>query len=570
MLIDIILLKPGQKISDIALFTEKEKLKLFEKRKQTSAGGVKPIRLAVSATFTSEPIKDFVIWWGKESGMDIEVKFCPYNQIFQELLDKASLTSTNTGVNLLLVRFEDWIRDDRGSDQKKCEKLESTFREVIKILKAKQKKIPYFVAKFPISNHSSLSRPLINYMEDLTIRWQDTLEKMDSIYLVDFTEIAEMYSIDEVFDAVKDREGHLPFSDEFYAAMGTIITRKIHALYSPVYKAIVLDCDNTLWRGICGEDGPLGVSVDKEYRELQKFMLRKYKEGMILLLCARNNEIDVWDVFEKNKKMLLKKGHFVTWRINWGPKSENIKELADELNLGIDSFIFVDDDPVECSEVAANCPEVLTLQLPEKPHEIPILLKQTWAFDRLKTTKEDKTRSQMYVEEKRRSLVQEKMPSLEDFLKSLELKVSMELITPEQVPRAAQLTQRTNQFNLSTIRRTEEDIKLMLQEKGIRCWVIDVKDKFGDYGLVGVVIAAEKERYLFIDTFLLSCRVLGRRVEDNILACLKEYAQKKGFHEIKAKFRMTKKNIPFLEFLERTSWKKVKEREDYIDYLLTV
>ncbi len=297
-------------------------------------------------------------------------------------------------------------------------------------------------------------------------------------------------------------------------------------------------------------------------------MLQKHDEGMLLALCSKNNEPDVWDVFDQNPEMVLQRDHISNWKINWQPKSENIKALAKELNLGIDSFIFIDDNPLECSEVMTNCPEVLTLLLPKDKEQIPAFLQHVWAFDRFKVTEEDKKRTKMYIAERKRQEVQQSEMNLEDFLAGLELKMSMNFMEKANLARVSQLTQRTNQFNLSTIRRTEEEIEKLLQNEDAECWTIQVSDRFGDYGVVGVVITHKGIEELFIDTFLLSCRVLGRRVEDAILIGLKKYCQEYNLNQIKAKFYPTAKNTPFKEFLERTGWAKEAETAEYIKYSL--
>ena len=176
--------------------------------------------------------------------------------------------------------------------------------------------------------------------------------------------------------------GCVPYTPVFFTALATMIARRFHALQRAPHKVIVLDCDQTLWGGVCGEDGPQGNLPRRCRRKaLQEFMRAQHAAGRLLAVCSKNSEEDVREVFAQRLDMPLRHEHFATWRVNWSPKSENIKSMAKELNLGLDSFIFVDDNPVECAEVEANCPGVLTLQLPENPAEIPQFLKHCWAFD---------------------------------------------------------------------------------------------------------------------------------------------------------------------------------------------
>ncbi len=551
-LVTRILEDPRQKVSDIRLFSTAEKKELEEKRKLNRISAGKEVKLALSTTFTADPAGEYIKWWGSRFNLDIETTIAPYNQVFQQLLDTNSLLYTHRGINGLLIRFEDWIRDFPGTPSHKAarERLEKDFNQLVEIFTSKPKPFPYLVGIFPVSSRHTFDADLTRYLEELNKRWKTAAAALANVYVLDFTPLKDLYNVQEVFDPITDKEGHLPFTTAYYAAVGTAIARAVCALNNHPFKVIALDCDNTLWQGICGEDGALGVRVEGPYLELQKFMLQKYNQGMLLILCSKNNEVDVWEVFEKNPGMLLKKEHFVDWKINWEPKSRNLEALAHQLNLGIDSFILVDDSPVECSEVMTHQPQVLTLQLPENPVYIPLFLEHVWAFDKLKVTKEDRQRSRMYRAEQKRWESQAKSISLKDFLASLELKMSMNPMKPSQVSRVSQLTQRTNQFNLSTRRRTEEEITALNRQPGTKCWVIEVSDRFGDYGLVGVVITQEQHRELFIDTLLLSCRVLGRNVEAAVLVGLGNYCRGRGLKSLRADYYPTAKNKPILAFLQ--------------------
>ena len=279
-------------------------------------------------------------------------------------------------------------------------------------------------------------------------------------------------------------------------------------------------------------------------------MVRQHDSGMLLCLCSKNNEEDVIEVFERRSEMVLKRDHVIASRINWRPKSENIKSLAQELNLGLDSFIFFDDSPVECAEVQANCPEVLTIQLPMDPGSAPRFLNHLWVLDHLKITDEDKARTALYHQNKQREQLRNESPSLEDFYTSLGLKVQISPVALHQYARVAELTQRTNQFNLTTIRRSDAEIQKLCQGGTSECLVVDVRDRFGDYGLVGVIIFTTDSDALRADTFLLSCRALGRGVEHRMLAKLGEIARTRGLSRVNVPFIRSKKNQPALDFLK--------------------
>ncbi len=528
------------------------------------------LEIRVSATFTSEPIEDHIKWWCNSFRYDTNIEFAGYNQVFQELLNPDSgLTKNKNGINVLLVRFEDWLRNDNSvSDELRIIKLKEVFEDFKKALENFTGTAPLITALFPLNPQSSLSEAILDTIQDLNIKFKELVLKSKNTHLIDLNKISRLYSIEEDFDHVKDQEGHMPFSEELYAAMGTEIARKICTLKKQYFKVFVLDCDNTLWKGVCAEDGALGVKIEGAYKELQEFMLKKRKEGMLLAVCSKNNENDVYEVFEKNPGMILNKNDITAKKINWKEKSENIKEIAKDLNLGLDSFIFIDDSPLECSKMIQECPKVFTLQLPPEEN-ILMFIKNFLTFDKGNLTREDMQRADMYEAEQKRNEMKSSKISLEEFLKNLNIKVSMREIVEDEVERAAQLTQRTNQFNLSTIRRTEEEIRKLLGDSETKCFVIEASDKFGDYGIIGLVILAfpdSAEKKLFIDTFLLSCRILGRSVEYAILVGIRKFAKTYGAKEFEVVFYPTEKNKPILDFLENQNWNVLEKSEKYIRY----
>lgn len=528
------------------------------------------IPVKIAATFTAEPVGDYIKWWGKQFGYNFEMGFTSYNQVFQELLSPDSSLATNEGINVLLVRFEDYIRDDHENDETKESKLETVYCDLLNAISQFGNTVPMIIAIFPLATHLKLSAEIQNKIAELNHRLAKDLEQYRYVYQLDLTHVQDTYLIDDMFDELKDREGHMPFTDEYYAAIGTEIARKIIAIKKQLFKVIVVDCDNTLWNGVCGEVGTLDVKVEGGYRMLQEFLIQKQAEGLILAICSKNNEADVYEVFDQNHSMLLKREHIVSWRVNWQEKSQNIKEIAKELNLGLDSFIFIDDNPLECAKMVEGCPEVLTLQLPETEQDIAIFLQHVWAFDRARVTKEDTERSGMYAAEQKRREVKTEALSLEEFLKRLDIKVSMRMLSEDEIERAAQLTQRTNQFNLSTIRRSEQEIQILMADDRHACYVIEAADRYGDYGIVGLVILRDEVDYVTLDTFLLSCRVLGRTIENATLMGIQRYAEEKGRTQIVVPYVPSKKNGLVMEFIQGQGWKSIGTDEAGTKYMVLV
>ncbi len=516
--------------------------------------------IAIAATFTAEPVAESLVFWMQELDLPSHIKFSPYNQVFQQLLDPASLLSKNqSGLNVLLTRFEDWERFDssaeaaigESSSPRTHERVEREVRDFIDAVRAAAERsaTPHLVCLCPASSHVLADPTRLALCREMEELMAAQLDGVNGVSFVSSSEVVATYPVSAYYDPYGDEVGHVPYTPLFFTSLGTFIARKFYTIQSSPYKVIVLDCDQTLWKGVCGEDGAWGITLDPPRRALQEFMVAQYERGMLLCLSSKNNEEDVIEVFNCRPEMPLRRDHIVSWRINWGPKSENIKSLADELQLGLDSFIFIDDNPLEGAEVQANCPEVLTLLLPQDPQHIPEFLKHVWAFDREKITEEDKKRSALYQQNIQREHFRNESLSLEDFLAGLELEIQIAALMPAQLARVAQMTHRTNQFNCTTIRRSESALQKLFQS-GLECLVAEVRDRFGDYGLVGVVMFQTEPEALCVDTFLLSCRAMGRGVEHRMLAQLGEIAQERGCAYVDVPYIPTKKNQPALNFLD--------------------
>ncbi len=503
--------------------------------------------IVVSATFTADAIEQPLAFWMRELGFDYRIQIAPYNQVFQLLLDPAgALAANRDGVNIVLVRFEDWAHAQGGAAPDFA-RLESDIQHFVASLEkaAASFAAPLIVCICPASR--GFDAEFQSRMEAWTAV---AIDALSTVHLIAPREAAALYPVAEVHDPLGDKLGHIPYTPAYFAALGTMIARKIHALRTPPFKAIALDCDDTLWRGICGEDGPQGVVVDPPRHALQEFMLAQHAAGMLLCLCSKNNVEDVLDTFRQHPEMVLRLEHFTAWRINWSPKPANLAALAEELELGLDSFILVDDNPRECREMEASFPQVLSLALPAREDDIPEFLRHVWAFDHVRVTDEDRARPAMYAQEAARHRAEKQAATLEDFIASLQLEVRIAPMSPKDLARVAQLTQRTNQMNFTTVRRSESDIQALLGRGKAECLTVHVSDRFGSYGLAGAIVFRASADTIAVDTFLLSCRALGRGVEHRMLAALGRIARERGLNHVEARFVRSQRNRPALLFLE--------------------
>jgi FkbH-like protein len=513
--------------------------------------GEPSLTIAISATFTAEPLAESLTFWMDGLGIAARIQFAPYNQVFQQLLDPASLLARNEhGINVILLRFEDWQPLEAGFTPEKLGRTVGDLSLAVKSAAARWP-TPHLVSVCPPSPLAVADPDVAASFQRMEQHLAAELAALGGVYPITTAELARRYPVPVSYDPYGDQVGHIPYTPAFLAALGTTITRKIHAIQGAPYKVIVLDCDQTLWRGVCAEDGPLGIEIDPPRQALQEFMIAQHDAGRLLCLCSKNDEADVMGVFERRPEMPLRREHLVSWRINWQNKSQNLQELAQELKLGPDSFILIDDNPLECAEVQAHCPEVLTLQLPQDAGHIPTFLDHVWAFDPVKVTAEDRQRTSLYKQNVARERLRAETLTFEDFLAGLELEVEISELTAQHLARVAQLSQRTNQFNCTTIRRSEGEIQALCLAGAKTCLVVDVRDRFGDYGLVGVLIFDTTPEAIAVDTLLLSCRALGRGVEQRMLARLGEIARARGLDRVDVPYVPTPRNRPVLDFLEK-------------------
>lgn len=506
-----------------------------------------PLTVAVAATFTADPLGEVIDFWSRELRVPVRLELAPYNQVFQQLLDPGSLLHTpGLAMGVLLVRPQDWARHATDASQRR-EGVEHGTREFIAAVREASRTVRSAIRLYlcPASPPDAELDTVVRAAEDAI---REAVEPLAGVEVVDAEVATRPYPVQAVYDPRADRSGHVPYTPEYFTAFGTALFRGLGPLIRRPYKVIVLDCDNTLWAGVCAEVGGENVAVDEPYRALQSFMRQQAEAGMLLCLCSKNEPADVFEVFNRHRGMLLRQEDIVAHRINWETKSSNLRSLASELKLGLDSFIFVDDNPVECAEVSAQCPEVLTLCLPDEAQRIPHFLQHVWAFDRNAVSTEDRKRTESYRANRLREDLRESSASFSGFLDSLALEVDIAGAQTSELERVAQLSYRTNQFNASGVRYDEKALHRAMSG-GIEVLTVHVRDRFGDYGLVGAVTYRARDDELHVESLFLSCRVLGRGVEHRIVAALGRVALERELGRVRIDFVATDRNVPVRNFL---------------------
>lgn len=384
-----------------------------------------------------------------------------------------------------------------------------------------------------------------------------------NLKVLDIAEFTRQYPANELMDWKFYFLSQMGMNPRLANEFKVWFAKKLDQIALKRKKCLVLDLDNTLWGGILGEDGIDGIKIGGDYPGkaflyFQEALLELSKNGIILTICSKNNEQDVLEVWEKNPFVVLKKAHFAAYRINWQDKASNIKELAEELNIGLDSFVFVDDNPTERELIKQMLPMVAVPNFPTQPYDLPLFFKSLVEdyFKVYSITDEDRKKTEQYKANALRSESQKQFTDFEAFLKSLDIRLTIEGANEFNLQRIAQMTQKTNQFNLTTKRYTDADIKVMLAEHW-KVYCVSVADRFGDSGITGCILVNGDE----IDSFLLSCRILGKGIETAFLKRILQVLKAEGFMKIKAKYIPTAKNAQVRDFYEDCGFDCVSETE---------
>jgi len=349
------------------------------------------------------------------------------------------------------------------------------------------------------------------------------------------------------------------------------LTRNLAALVRAVCgltsKCAVLDLDGTLWGGVIGEDGLGGIRLggDAEgeaYTAFHQYLLGLRGRGIPLAVCSKNNEEDARSVFRRHPETVLKEDDFAVFLANWEPKPDNLRRIAAMLNVGLDSLVFLDDNPVERNLVRRELPDVEVPELPDDPARYAEALHATYLFESLSLTDEDRRRADTYRENVERTELAAGSTNLDDYLVSLRMKVDLRPFDEANLPRIVQLINKTNQFSVTTRRTTASEVTAWMQDPAWYTQFMRLQDKFGDSGLTGVMIAVREGETLRIVNWLMSCRVLGRRIENLMLASLMRHARHAGAAAVIGEYLPTAKNGQTADLFDRFGFERIEERED--------
>ncbi len=410
---------------------------------------------------------------------------------------------------------------------------------------------------------------LTNTIMQMNLRLSENLAKARNIYVLN-THRWTARAGKDAFSPKLWYLGKIVFGNEVFKEAARDIKAALRGMLGYARKLIIVDLDDTLWGGIVGDVGWENLVLGghhhrgEAYADFQLALKSMKNRGILLAIVSKNEERVALEAIRKHPEMILKLADFAGWRINWRDKAENILDLMTELNLGPQSTVFIDDNPAERARVRESLPEVLVPDWPKDPLFYPATLLSLRCFEVPSLSEEDLTRTTMYLSENKRRELKNTVSSLEEWLKRLAIRIRVEELNPSNLQRTTQLLNKTNQMNLSTRRMSEAELAAWAEQKHHRLWTLRVSDKFGDAGLTGIVSLDVQDRKAQIVDFVLSCRVLGRKIEDTMLATAIHYAQSLGVEDIFARYIPTSRNKPCLDFFKSLTPRFQQQEECFV------
>ena len=534
----------------------------------------KTIRIAILTSFTANGIKEVLFVKCCEIGLLPDIYLCSYNQYAQEILDKNSgLYSFKPELTIVMmdtmsILGEYYFLPYRNTEDDRKKFIDYQTNSTISLINSLKENalgivvlnnvmVPFYSPLGILEGKQPFG--IIGAVEYINKTLRDTFRNDSRVFVFDYNSFSSKLGQQNVMDYKMYYLADIKIDFKHFPALAEEYLAYIKPLKSLNRKCIVLDLDNTLWGGIIGEDGIDGISLGhdskgKPYMEFQKYILSLFNRGVILAINSKNNMNDALEVFRKHPYSILKEEHFASFQINWNDKISNMWAIADELNIGMESIAYLEDDKPNREMIRRAFPEVLVVEMPDDPSLYVKTLRGINDFNTLQIVREDEVKGKMYAEQRKREEFKKTLTDITEYLKALETVVNIEKANSFNIPRIAQLTQKTNQFNMTTKRYIEEDIWKLSNSTNFLIVCVKVGDKFGDHGIVGTAIVEKNASEWRIDTFLLSCRVIGRKIEEALLAFIMEEARKEKAKKLIGEFIQTKKNIPAKSFYNNSGF----------------
>lgn len=527
---------------------------LAQAGKQAAVPSRRQCRIALLSSFTIDFLAPVLRAQCFGAGIDASIYIGPFGQQEQEIRDP------NSGLACfhpeVIVIAADWrslgLRDEEASPAavlaERLAAIESLWRLARERLGAAVIQANFELPAADPLGHLSAALPggRGRLLRALNLALWDSAARTPGVLILDLEQTAARFGKDRWDDPVLWHTAKQYPAAEALPALGHQLTAMLRALLGLTYKCLALDLDGVLWGGVIGEDGLAGIQVGagptgEAYAAFQRYVQSLARLGVLLAVCSKNNPADAVLPFREHPEMVLREQDFSVFLANWKPKEENLREIAAALNIGLDAIVFVDDNPAERARVRQHLPEVAVVDLPVDPALYVPALNRLALFETLAITGEDRARAASIRQNAARQALASNAAGVDDYLAQLEIKVQLAPCDETNLPRVVQLINKTNQFNLTTRRRTDAEVRALLAA-GAYPLTMRAGDRFGDSGLTGVLIAVPEDGGLRVDTWLMSCRVLGRRLEEVMFAALVRYANQHGATHITGEYIPTAKN----------------------------
>lgn len=523
------------------------------KRMQLSGVRLEPLsgfRLGVIGNATTNLFTAALPAAAARHGINLAIHEAEYDQVMQEALDPASGINAYKPDAVFLALDYHGLPFGIGHGAAAALEYLETVREGL----ARNSSVPVIFqtivcppaplfGSFDVMAEGALRRKIMDFNEGVIMA-----ARKRGDYVFDAQALAETVGTQNWQDPAQWNLYKLPFAQSLVPVYTDHVARLLAAIRGLARKCLVLDLDNTVWGGIIGDDGMHGIKVGQgdgtgeAHLEVQKMALALRDRGIMLAVCSKNEDATARQPFKDHPDMLLREEHITVFQANWRDKASNLEAIARTLNIGLDALVFMDDNPVERAQVRGALPMVAVPELPEDVSWYARTILNAGYFEAVTFSEEDRKRADQYRENALRAELESSARNMDEFLESLQMKLEIGPFTPFNVGRVAQLINKTNQFNLTTRRYTQPEVEAMMKDGNILTLQARLIDRFGDNGLITVGIGILKEGVCEIDTWLMSCRVLGRRVEEAMLAEFVAFAKKRGATELRGLFIPTAKN----------------------------
>ena len=526
--------------------------KTYEKvsAKEKGHNGLTPVRLGILSNATVELLLPAIIASGLRYGLAIEPVVPPFGQVVQAVTDPASEFWSGSPDAVLLML------DHRGLGLQEPPSLDRAVETFSRLREgvANFGSVPMLVQTVPHPPETllgsldfALPSSVRGCIHDFNAHLRQTIADSSDV-VFDVAGLAETVGLAEWHDPVAWHSAKLSFAQKFVPLYADVLSRLIGAVFGKSRKCLVLDLDNTLWGGVIGDDGIDGITLGQgsglgeAHLAIQRHALALSKHGVILAICSKNDDHIARHPFTHHPDMVLREEHIAVFQANWVDKATNIRAIAEMLNIGIDTLVFLDDNPTERHIVRRELPEVAVPEVPGDPALFPLFLSMAGYFDAATFSADDEKRTQFYKTEAQRLTLKESTSDLEGYLKSLDMTLHVAPFDKVGRPRIAQLINKSNQFNLTTRRYTEAEVAAISEDPNTITLQARLIDCFGDNGMISVIICRNDDEFWNIDTWLMSCRVLGRCVEQAMLHHLTQQLKTRGATELRGCYIPTNRN----------------------------